>query len=206
MHGAELTNDSEYDIIFLYQGEYRGLVEYYTMAHNLDELGYVHWTMETSLLKTLAYKNKTSVAKTLKRLKITVQTQEGPRKALRLTIPREKKKPLNATFGGISLRRKKDAAIKDQVIKPYVRTRSEIVERLLNDTCETCGATEKVEMHHIRKLADLKKKGRKERPGWMVTMIARNRKSLALCRTCHMDIHHNRPKVKETEKLESRMQ
>jgi len=48
IHRTELINDSEYDIIFRYQGEYRGLVNYYGLAHNLAELGYLRWTMETS--------------------------------------------------------------------------------------------------------------------------------------------------------------
>ena len=35
---AELLNDSEYDIIARYQGEYRGLVNYYGLAQNLANL------------------------------------------------------------------------------------------------------------------------------------------------------------------------
>src|SRR2546425_10696250 len=96
--------------------------------------------METSLLKTLASKNQTSVMQEVKRLNSTTKTSEGPRKCLQLIIPREdkKQKPLVATFGGISLKRCKNPVIQDQVILPYIRMRSEIVERLLNDTCEVC--------------------------------------------------------------------
>jgi group II intron reverse transcriptase/maturase len=61
IHRTELLNDSEYDIITLYQGAYRGLVEYYGMATNLPMLHPLRWKMETSLLKTLASKNKTTV-------------------------------------------------------------------------------------------------------------------------------------------------
>ena len=100
IHRPELQNDREYDIIYRYQGEYRGLVEYYGMAYNLRKLNYLQYTMETSLLKTLAMKNRTTTMKTLKRLKTTIKTPQGPRKCLRLIIPREGKKPLVATFGG----------------------------------------------------------------------------------------------------------
>jgi hypothetical protein len=96
IHRPELQNDNEYDIIIRYQGEYRGLVQYYGLAHNLAQLGYVKWTMETSLLKTLASKNPTSVTKESKRLKATTKTSDDPRKCLNLTIQREKKKPLIA--------------------------------------------------------------------------------------------------------------
>lgn len=195
-HRPEILNDSEYDIIMRYQQEYRGLTNYYELAYNCAQLGRVRWTMETSLLKTLAWKNQSTVMKEQKRLKTVTQTPKGPRTCLRLTIPREKKPPLVATFGGISLRRRKKSAIQDQVIiKPYINTRSEMVERLLNDTCEVCGAKERVQMHHVRKLKDLNKQGKREMPLWIKIMISRQRKSIPLCKRCHEDIHHNMPRT-----------
>ena len=197
IHRAELVNDSEYDILIRYQWEYRGLVEYYAMAQNLYRLGYLRWAMETSLLKTLANKYRTTVVKMRKRLLDKQQTTHGPRKCLKITLPREGKRPLVAIFGGLSLKRRRNAAIKDQVLLPYIQRRSEVVDRLLRDQCEVCGATGKMEMHHIRRMADLNKKGRKEKPLWMQIMVARRRKTLAVCHECHMDIQYNRPKSKD---------
>ena len=194
IHRPELLNDSEYDIITRYQGEYRGLVNYYELAHNIAELGYIRWTMETSLLKTLASKNQTSVAQEQRRLRGTAKTLVGPRACLKLTIQREGKKPLVTIFGGLPLRRRKKTVIVDEVLRTYPRMRSEIVEKLLNDTCEICGAKEKVEMHHIRKLKDLNKKGKRAMPLGMKIMITRKRKSIPLCKRCHEDVHHNMPK------------
>jgi hypothetical protein len=195
IHRAELLNNSDYDIIVQYQGEYRGLVNYYGLAQNLGRLNQVRWVMATSLLKTLAHKNQSSVAKEAKRLTATEKTPEGPRKCLRLIIKRESKKPLVAVFGGLSLKRSRKP-VKDQLLTSYVRERSEIVEKLLNDTCATCGAKEKVQMHHIRKLRDLNKQGKREIPQWMKVMISRKRKSIPLCKRCHEDVHHNRPRTK----------
>ena len=203
-HRTELMNDSEYDIIIRYQAEYRGLVQYYTLAQNRGRLGYVGFTMETSLLKTLASKGRTTFAKTLKRLKSTTQSPHGPRTCLKLTIERAGQRPLVAIFGGLSLRRKQ-TAIQDQVLRPYIRKRSEIVERLLNNTCEVCGSKEHIQMHHVRHLADLNKKGRREKPLWMKIMIARKRKSIPLCKRCHDDVHFNRPTFRKTRRLESRV-
>jgi hypothetical protein len=194
IHRPELLNDSEYDMITRYQGEYRGLVNYYELAHNIAELGYIRWTMETSLLKTLASKNQTSVAQEQRRLRGTAKTLVGPRACLKLTIQREGKKPLVTIFGGLPLRRRKKTVIVDEVLRTYPRMRSEIVEKLLNDTCEICGAKERVEMHHIRKLKDLNKKGKRGMPLWMKIMISRKRKSIPLCKRCHEDVHHNIPK------------
>src|SRR6516162_11565953 len=51
MARPELLHNNEYDIIVQYQGEYRGLVNYYGLAQNLARLSYLRWTMATSLLK-----------------------------------------------------------------------------------------------------------------------------------------------------------
>ena len=152
--------------------------------------------METSLLKTLASKNQTSLMKEVKRLQTTIETPEGPRKCLKVTIQREGKQPLIAVFGGLSLRRKKNPVIKDQILLPYIRKTSEIVERLLHDTCEVCESKENVQMHHVRHLRDLNKQGKREMPLWMKIMISRKRKSIPLCKRCHDDVHHNRPKFR----------
>ncbi|MBD2433545.1 MULTISPECIES: hypothetical protein [Fischerella] len=58
--------------------------------------------------------------------------------------------------------------------------------------CEICGATDNIEVHHIRKLADIKQKGRKERPEWMLKMSARKRKTLVVCCQCHEKIQYGR--------------
>ncbi len=70
--------------------------------------------------------------------------------------------------------------------------RSELVERLLAQRCELCGATEQIEVHPIRKLADVEQKGHAERPRWMRIMAARQRKTLIVCQKCHHDIQYGR--------------
>src|SRR5437879_210414 len=56
---AELLAESDYDIVSRYQAEYRGLVQYYLLAHNVSWLWRLHWVMRGSLLRTLANKHKT---------------------------------------------------------------------------------------------------------------------------------------------------
>jgi hypothetical protein len=43
-----MENDSVFTIISYYQGVYRGIVEYYRMAHNVYQLNKLKWIMETS--------------------------------------------------------------------------------------------------------------------------------------------------------------
>ncbi|MFC4650934.1 hypothetical protein ACFPEU_54455 [Streptomyces mangrovi] len=68
--------------------------------------------------------------------------------------------------------------------------RNELIHRLLAECCET---RTNLEVHHVRKLADLNRPGRRERPGWVHLMAMRRRKTLVLCRRCHEDIHAGRP-------------
>ena len=208
IHRTELIMRSDYDIISIYQAEYRGYVQYYALAHNVCDLHQLRWVMETSLLKTLANKFKSSVNKMVKKYKTSIGTSDGQRTCIRVEIPRDGKKPLTAIFGGIPLKRKKRVySIVDRFVTLGM-TRSELLQRLQADTCEMCGAQEEVEVHHIRKLADLKKPGRKAKPMWMVRMSAIRRKTLVVCPDCHNAIHAGRHKPEWNiwkDKLESRM-
>ena len=79
-----------------------------------------------------------------------------------------------------------------RVLCRFFPRRSEVVQRLLAQECEICGATDNIEVHHIRKLADIEQKGRKDRPEWMVKKSARKRKTLVVCRQCHEKIQYGR--------------
>ena len=148
--------------------------------------------MERSLVAPLAQKLRVSISKIYDRYETTIETPDGPRKALQVIVEREGgKKPLIARWGGISLARR-NKAILDDSIAPVWGGRSELEKRLLADICELCGSREHVEVHHIRALKDLQHKGQGERPRWVQIMAARRRKTLVACRKCHNDIHAGR--------------
>jgi hypothetical protein len=48
---AEMLDDSDDSIISKYQAEYRGVVQYYLLAHTVGWFNKVQWVAETSLLK-----------------------------------------------------------------------------------------------------------------------------------------------------------
>jgi len=75
----------------------------------------------------------------------------------------EGKPPLIARFGGIALRWHRHGILHEKPKEVYGH-RSEVVQRLLAQTCELCGAQEQCEVHHTRRLADLHQPGRKEKP------------------------------------------
>jgi hypothetical protein len=132
---------------------------YYQLAVNRYQLNRLKWVMERSLVGTLAHNLRISVSKVYKRYETSAATTDGPRKVLQVTVEREGgKKPLVAQWGGISLARKTKAVLTDQ-IAPMWGDRSELEKRLLADTCELCGSREHVQVHHIRALKDLQRKG-----------------------------------------------
>ncbi len=82
------------------------------------------------------------------------------------------------------------AVINDEIPHTFYK-KTELVQRLLANQCELCQSTEDIEVHHVHKLADIKRryKGRKQPPQWVVFMISRNRKTIVVCRECHRKVH-----------------
>ncbi|MEG4501943.1 reverse transcriptase domain-containing protein [Microcoleus sp. F10-C6] len=193
IHRPELINDDDFTIVSIYQSEYRGYVQFYSLAQNIAWLSKLQWVMWSSLMKTLACKHKTSVAKICSKYHKTVKLPQGRRKCVEITINREGKKPLVARFGGLSLKRNPKATIPDLPLTRKPPERNELIKRLLADECEVCGAKGDIEVHHVRALKDLKVKGRKSKPLWMQIMSARRRKTLMVCRQCHDAIHAGKP-------------
>ena len=194
IHRPALLFESDYTIIDRYQAEYRGMVQYYLLAYNVCRLSKLHFVMERSLTRTLANKHKSTAKQMRNKYRSTIETPYGPMKCLRVTVERENgKKPLVTYFGGIPLRRQKEVLLHDQTPRMFDGTRSELVKRLLAETCEMCASKEDIEVHHIRKLADLNIEGRPEKPAWIKRMAARRRKTLVVCQDCHDAIHTGRP-------------
>jgi group II intron reverse transcriptase/maturase len=196
----ELLFNEDYTIMNQYQSEYRGLVQYYLLAQNVSWLWRLHWIMQTSLLKTLASKHKSSVRKLFRKYRTLTMTPHGPMKCLEVVIERDGKKPLVARFGGIPLRQQKKVILVDQDPRTRPIRRNELIKRLLVGKCELCQSTEDCEVHHIRKLADLKKRAGKEKPAWVQRMAAKRRKTLIVCRKCHEAIHAGKPTILQNRK------
>jgi hypothetical protein len=184
-------NNSDYDIIPAYETRVQGLVNYYVMAHDVKaKMSQVRYVYKKSLTKTLARKYTCSSETIRKKYGVWA---EGRREMFRVSIEREGKKPLTVTYGAKPIRRNRYAVIHDEILN-FGTTRTELVARLLNDTCELCGSRKNVQGHHIRKLSDLKKKykGKKEPPEWAKRMMAIRRKTLFVCQRCHLEIHHGK--------------
>jgi hypothetical protein len=184
----QAVND-DFSIVAWFGIVFRGVAEYYCMAHDrAKKLSKLKLVMQTSMLKTLAAKHKTSVSVMARKYRVQLSTLDGEYTAYQVVIPRDGKEPLIATFGGFGLRRQ-DKTINDVPTRNR-NGRTEILERLLADRCEYCEAEGDCQVHHIRKLAALLKQ--KNVTGWKRLMVIRKRKTLVLCRKCHAALHAGR--------------
>ncbi|MBZ0302409.1 MAG: hypothetical protein K8J31_21865 [Anaerolineae bacterium] len=191
LHDANLLHYSDANIIYIYQQRFQGLAEYYKFAVNRHHLKDLKTTMQESLVKTLAHKYRLSVRQVYRKYRATLTVGGQHYKVLQVDVP---------TNSGI--RRIHWGGIPLKVVKPGLQPindrryftfhyRADLIRRLQMDTCELCGSRKNCEVHHIRKLADLKRRwsGRNERPPWVTAMIAMQRKTLIVCEDCHNKIH-----------------
>jgi hypothetical protein len=184
------------EIITKFSAEIRGLYNFYIMADNVaHQMGKFRYYHKSSLLKTIATKMKISTKQVVRKFRVE--------NTIGLTIKRNHpKKELIFKYynDGFDKNDWIDNANMDADDTPNllrIKARNGIVKRLLADKCEFCeceGPGRKYEVHHVRKLKDLKKKyqGKKQPPSWVLQMITRNRKTLVLCVECHDKLHHNK--------------
>ncbi|MFJ8724661.1 reverse transcriptase domain-containing protein [Streptomyces sp. NPDC093269] len=190
-----LINSSDHAIVATFGAVYRGVVQYYLLAGDVFRLHRLHrlqWVMETSMLKTLAAKHRSSVPKMAARHKARIDTLNGPRVCFEARIERKNRNPLVARFGGIPLQRQRTAELADRELVRVDYPQKELIARLLADTCEICGSKGNVQVHHVRALADLAHAGWQP-SDWARVMLHRRRKTVVACDTCHDHIHSERP-------------
>ncbi len=187
-HRPGLQNLDDYDIVRIYGAEYRGVVNYYLLAQDAWRLDTLRWNAQTSMLKTLAAKHRSSVAKMAARYKAEAITTDGPRACFEARRKRDGRKDLVARFGGIPLKQNRRAVIADPAPVPVHPPRRELVHRLRRRQCELCEQGATVAVHQVAALADLGRPGPGQ-PAWAALMARMRRKTLIVCAACHEHIH-----------------
>lgn len=168
-------------IIHLYNGVYRGYTNFYSFAHNYNQL-----------ISTLTHILKSSCAKLLA-AKYNLRSQSKVYKKFGPNL----RSPRGAEFikpkYGITL--KFNSKIEDNISGSFVKEKS--LATLENLNCSNCGSTYRVEMHHIRAMKDLKFK----KDCFDKLMIKIKRKQIPLCRECHMKKHKSNSTIKKSLRL-----
>ena len=175
-----LKDNDDLEILDQYNSEIRGFYNYYRIANNASHANSFAYIMQYSMYKTYATKYRTSMGKVIKRFHIG--------KDFGVQFKDKKGKTKTRLFYNEGFRRK--SLVKDKGVDRLPNTalyssKTSLMDRLSAQQCELCGKTDvNIEMHHVRKLKDLQGKS-----VWEQFMIARNRKTLALCTECHRNLH-----------------
>ena len=182
VHRPGLLQITEYEIVSSYNAELRGICNYYRMASDFRKLNYFAYLMEYSCLKTLAAKRDSTVAKIIR------SHQDGHGN---WCVPYQAKSGQKQLYFAKYADCKSGSSYSDnicQVAIYRISNRNPFEDRLKAKICELCGTTEAnhYEIHHVKKIKDLKGKSQ-----WEIAMIARNRKTMVVCRDCHKEIHRN---------------
>lgn len=171
------------EILNQYNAEVRGLYNYYRLAHNVSVLNSFLYVMKFSMYKTFAGKYRTSMRKIIRKY-----SRDGD---FTVSYPTKKgTKSIVFYNQGMRYNDKVVATENPDVIGRANENRryTSLIDRLKGHICEWCKAeTEDIEIHHVRKLKDLS--GKVE---WERQMIARKRKTLALCHDCHVKLHNGK--------------
>lgn len=175
---TRLMDNDDLEILDTYNAEIRGFHNYYSIAHNSSALHSFRYIMEYSMYKTFANKYRTSVRKIIAKFRfnkdfaVFFTTKQGEIKM--------------RVFHKNSFKRKTEPMINCDNFPNIglLSNTTSLVDRLKACLCELCGKSDNLEMHHVRKLGDLRGKAK-----WEALMIARRRKTMAVCQECHKKIH-----------------
>lgn len=180
-HRGKMVHLTDVEILSKVNAEIRGMYNFYSLANNATVIKNFAFILEYSMYKTFGLKYKRSVAKILRKYK-----KDGI-----FTVPYETKAgPKYCQLYHDGFKRKKDLSRFDPDTLPkYVKYDSpnSLRTRLKLGICELCGdKTENICMHHVKSLKSLT-------PGkpWDELMLARRRKTLAVCPDCYATIRMN---------------
>ena len=177
---SKVLHNDDLEILDAYNTEIRGFANFYSIANNSSHLNSFKYIMQYSMYKTFAKKYRTSVRKIIAKYRynkdfaVFFENKKGEKK-------------MRVFFNG-SFKRKTSAMTSNcDNLANTIRNTSvtSLIERLKANICELCGSEGNIEIHHVKKLKDLK--GKKP---WEIQMIGRQRKTLAVCIPCHKKIHH----------------
>lgn len=180
IHRGDLTGRNDLSILEQYNGEVRGFCNYYSIANNRSKLHKFRYIMEYSFYRTMACKYRTSVRKIITKYRINkdigikYQDSKGNEKIRMLWKGSLAKDPRPLGAEADTIHKSKG-----------ILKRPKLADRLNSNRCEWCGKhTEELEVHQVRTLKELD-----EKENWARFMKKINRKTLVVCKDCHVKIH-----------------
>lgn len=169
-------------IIHLANSVINGYLNYYSFVYNRNRLtGYIFYIIRDCVLRTIAAKMrlKTRAQVTKKygsQVSVKVYNKDGS--VLKTVSLKNVSKLYRMNLWDFK------ADVSNNL--PSLFATNVSMASILGSVCSVCSSEYRVEMHHVRKLNNLKL----DRSDLNYLMSKRRRKQIALCRSCHMK-HHN---------------
>lgn len=181
------------DILRYYNSVIRGVLNYYSFVNNRKSLGSFVHGLKFSCARTLALKYKLRHAsKVYKKFGSKLRSPDG---SVELFIP--------TTFKAI-----KKFSISVPIPTEIILSNwnNKLTKSNLFKLCIICGSSDHIQMHHIRKVRDLKSKVREKTMDFFkMQMAAINRKQVPLCPFHHKALHNNTLSSSERELFKSNL-
>lgn len=181
----KLFANDDLEIIEYYNTSFRGLYNYYSICDNVSNLQTARWIWQLSWGKTMANKYRSTKGKMFSKYQINGKigvkytTKKGEKIAWLFNEPLRKRKiPYE------------DPSVDSKNGKAYqiLFTRTSLMDRLKACKCELCGKENvPLQMHHIKRIKELRKRTSLSEAEKF--MVSRNRKQIALCGDCHINVH-----------------
>jgi retron-type reverse transcriptase len=182
---GRLINLDHADIINYYNFVIRGILNYYSFANNRKSLCSFVYGLKFSCARTLALKFKLRHASKIFRK--FGSKLKCPDSGVELFIP--------SSFKAIKTFGCKEPIPNEILFKKW---NNKFTKSNLFKSCVICGSGVFVEMHHVRKIRDLKRKASGKKMDWFTTqMAAINRKQAPLCSFHHRALHNNKLTLEE---------
>lgn len=156
---GRLINLDHADIVGYYNSIIRGVLNYYSFANNRKSLGSFVHGLKWSCARTLALKYK-----------LRHSSKVFKRFGGKLKCPDTKKEMfIPSTFKAIKVFGCKEP-IPDEVL--FKKWNNKYTNSNLFKVCTICGSKDNIEMHHVRKIRDLKRKAAGKGMDWFTQQLA----------------------------------
>lgn len=178
----DLIPKQEWEIVMYYNSVLGGIMNYYSFAANRPRISWIVYTLQKSLMHTLASRRRCSIRQIWRKGNGKITALKPTKDGMRLIY-------FNGYSNNLSLKvNQKAFNVSDKGLDPeklYLKRITQRSRSKLGCHCAICGKQDGIEMHHIR---HIRKMGQ-EVKGFSKVMAQINRKQIPVCRDCHMKIH-----------------
>jgi len=180
---TDMIHLTHFDIIRFYNSKITGLLNAYRFAGNFSIMARVIWVLRQSCALTLARKFK---LKTMAKAVATFGPYlEDSSTGVSLNIPESYKATYDYDSEPHAIFENPEKVV-DQILKTSWAGK---LTKGIPSKCVLCGTSAKVEMHHLRKAADVRNKIRTGNATWKQWVGAVARKQIPLCKYHHDVLH-----------------